>query len=74
MAALFLGEPVLRDGCRPGLEPGPITPNLTVEQAAAPAERNVGIGGYGSLLSQGRRLRFLHLIAETFSFRPPGDP
>jgi len=27
-----------------------------VEQAAAPAERSIGIGGYGSLLSQGRRL------------------
>jgi hypothetical protein len=38
---------------RPGLEPGPIIPVPVVNNTAAPASRNIDIGGYGSRLKAG---------------------
>jgi len=38
---------------RPGLEPGSITVDSFVDKIAAPASRNIDIGGYGSWFKAG---------------------
>jgi hypothetical protein len=53
---LLKSKPGNTHRCRPGLEPGPITPNACCRATLArQSDSTAGAGGYGFLRSQGRQ-------------------